>query len=353
MAKYDSLVTELKNLLPNAKNILIVLPAGSDMDKFAAGLSLFLSLKTQGKEVEIVSDDTVLVAHSHLFGVDHIQKNISQAGGNFTISLGGVVASDGTVPALQNLDWYPQGQDLNLVFHVLPGQTFQPTSVTPHSTGSGFNLIFTIGAANLNLLGSVYTQNQQIFSGIHIVNIDNEQANTSFGGTNVVDPVASSISEILVDVIPSLGLSFDGDVASNLIAGIFETTDNLKNQKALADTYLAVANCLRVGGRKPNVSVVEPVPAPVPIQAQAQSQPAGFDLSALIPQQPPIAPNFAGVSEAQAVSQTYIPPIPVIQPVSNPIPSSEERPLQEGVASADTIEVEPGWLTPKVFKGTG
>lgn len=320
--KYDTQVAEVKNLLPFAKSILIALPGGSDIDRLAAGLALFLSLNASGKEVSIVSDDTMRVAESHLFGVDHIQKNLPQTqGGNLTITLEGVAAGNGTVPALEKLDWYAEGSNLNLVFHVAAGQTFQPGRIVPHYQGSGFNLIFVIGSANLNSLGNVYLQNTAVFSGVHIVNIDNQPSNTGFGVSNMVDGNAPAISEIMTDVIPSLGLPFDADIASNLLAGIFGATLDLTSDKMTADTFMAVANCLRVGGKKPGMT-----------QTAGTSQPTpGFDLSALMP---PVVPN---VSNPQVASGSSSP---------------EERPQREGLVPADTVEPEPGWLTPKVFKGS-
>src|SRR5438445_31084 len=74
--KYDSQLIELKNSLPNAKSVLIALPVGADIDKFAAGLALFLALKNSSKEVSIVSEDTIRVAQAHLFGVDNITKTM-------------------------------------------------------------------------------------------------------------------------------------------------------------------------------------------------------------------------------------------------------------------------------------
>ena len=74
--KYDTQLTELKNLLPAAKNILIAIPTNASIDKLASTLALFLTLETVGKQANIVSDDTIKVGQSHLFGVDHVQKNI-------------------------------------------------------------------------------------------------------------------------------------------------------------------------------------------------------------------------------------------------------------------------------------
>lgn len=345
--KYDGQFGELKNLLPAAKSILIALPVGADIDKMAAGLSLFLTLEAAGKEVSIVSDDAILVGQSHLFGVDHIQKDFpSTTGGNLTLTLEGVAASDGTVPALEKLDWYAEGSNLNLVFHVLPNQTFQPAKIVPKYQGSSFNLVFTVGAVNLNALGSVYLKNQSSFSGIHIVNIDTQAANSAFGSTNILDTASSSLSEVLTNLISDLGFSLDADAASNLLAGIFDATNNLNNVKVTADTYMAVVNCLRVGGRKPSVS-----------NTVVQSQSTGTS----IPQQPAYDWNAvsAAIGQTNAPQTQSIPQyttVPVTQ--SNPEPASivgedtpspEERPAGEGVIS-ETIE--PDWLTPKIFKGT-
>lgn len=345
--KYDSQLTELKNLLPAAKSILIAMPAGADIDKLAAGLSLFLTLEAAGKQVSIVSDDNILVGQSHLFGVDHIQKTLpSTEGGNLTLTLEGVAASDGTVPSLEKLDWFAEGNNLNLVFHVLPGQTFQPGRIIPRYQGSGFNLIFVVGAVNLNALGNIYQQNQSAFSGTHIVNIDTQVANSSFGQTNVLDTNASSLSEVMTNLIAGLGYNLDADSASNLLAGIFEMTDNLQNPKVTAETYMAVASCLRVGGKKPAGTKVSEN-APQNTIAQAQPTYDWNALSAAIGQQnaPQVsAPEFTVPPVVQSATQ----PTPA-QSNDNNQPSPEERPAGEGVISET---VEPEWLTPKIFKGT-
>lgn len=347
--KYDQQIIELKNLLPTAKNILIALPTGADIDKLAAGLALFLTFETAGKQVSIASDDNILVGQAHLFGVDHIQKNLPQTeGGNLTLTLEGVAASNGTVPALEKLDWYAEGSNLNLVFHVQPGQTFQPAKIVPKYQGSGFNLIFSVGAVNLNTLGNVYSLNAQAFSGTHIVNVDTQSANTSFGATNVLDTNASSLSEIMGNLISDLGYSLDGDCASNLLAGIFEVTKNLTDPKVTADTYVAVANCLRVGGRKPFDSAQG---RPQAVDTTVQQGPS-YDLSALIPKQPFDSSSASLTAGTQGRPQTvsFIDAGDHSQPIQQAQqPSPEERPMGEGVISET---VEPEWLTPKIFKGT-
>lgn len=351
MAKYDAQLTELKNLLPTAKSILIALPANASIDNLASGLALFLTLEASGKQVSIVCDDTIKVGQSHLYGVDHVQKNIPQTdGGNLTLTLEGVAASNNTVPALEKLDWYAEGSNLNLVFHVLQGQTFQPAKIVPKYQGSGFSLIFAIGAVNLNSLGALCNQNQQVFSGTHLVNIDTQSANTGFGQTNVLDTNASCLSEVMSSLLSDLGFALDSDSASNLLAGIFDATGNLADGKVGAETFMAVANCLRVGGRKPVQAGVQASPQ---VQTQPTPSEPAFDWNSLMPAPP--APT-----SVQPVSEFTVPPVVPASPVSSvqvapqPSPpiesgSPEERPAGEAVLSETP---EPDWLTPKIFKGS-
>lgn len=332
--KYDVNLTQLKSLLPNAKNILIAVPAGSSIDKLAAGLSLFLTFEGN-KQVSIVCEDNILVSQAHLFGIDHVTKNFPAGiNGNLTLTLEGVAAVDGTIPSLEKLDWYAENNNLNLVFHVLPGQTFQPGKIVPRYQQAGFDVIFTIGAANLNVLGNIYSQNQNIFSNTHLVNIDCGVNNSSYGQTNVIDQNAASLSEVMVNLISDLGYALDADRASNLLIGIFDTTSNLSDAKVTADTYMAVANCLRVGGKKPVVGAAN---LNTPQNTISQAQPT-YDWNAVAAA---INPSDATVS--QNTTQASNVTIDVNQP------SPEERPAGEGVVSET---VEPEWLTPKIFKGT-
>lgn len=319
--KYDAQLSELQKVLPGAKNILIALSSQPAVDDLAAGLALFLSLTSAGKNVSIVSEGVIRVGHTNLFGIGQIQNKLPQtSGGNLVVSLGGVV-SGGTVPALEKLDWYPQGSDLNLVFHVIPGQKFEPTHITPRFEGGSFDLIFVIGAQSLASLGSIYLGHEESFRNIPLANIDNKAGNGGFGTTNVVDPNASSASEIMTQVLTPLQLSFEGDIASNLLAGIFAATNNLQGTNTGADTYGAVALAMQMGGQRPQ-SAAQPTPEAVSFgQAFSQPQPA------------PVPVGSA--------------PVPPVQPESASEPSPEEQPAGEEV-----VTPENDWLTPKIFKGS-
>lgn len=382
--KYDSQLSEIKAQMPGAQNILIALPGVLTVDRLAAGLSLTLALRKSGKEVLIATDGQPLVSHGNLYGVGEVKNQLNtNTGDNFVISLEGVVDSNGQIPSLEKLDWYPEGQNLNLVFHAMPGQKFEPINITHKRQGgnTGFNFIFTLGALNLNDLGSLYTQNTQLFSSSHIINLDNNQQNQNFGKTNIVDTNAASLSEMVMQIFPSLNLAADNDIASNIVAGVYDATANLTNAKP--DSFLAVGQAMQMGAKLPQSNFVSPQPvepqsAPIsqPDQAQPQvvntflTQPPAPSQIQSAPQNPP-TPNFE--SFQQTPNQGFdlskvlqIPQVPgatqnenfVSPPIANPqvqtSDSYEERPTGEYTASHSAeseAKPAPDWLTPKIFKG--
>lgn len=341
--KYDAQLTELKNQLPQAKNILIALPQTLTVDKLASALSLMLALKAAGKQVSVITEGTPLVVHSNLYGIGEVTNSLPQGGsGNYIITLEGVVEANGQIPSLEKLDWYPEGANLNLVFHTIPGQKFEPKNITSSSQNpGGFELVFVIGAPTLTDLGTLYTQNSQVFTTTHVVNIDNNPSNGGFGKTNLIDPTAGSISEMMVSLMQSLNLNLDADIASNIVAGIYDATANLTNN-AKPDSFMAVAEAMQKGAKLPSSA---PVPQP-PLSTPPQP--------ATPPPQPTLSPFSTGstssgpgfdLSKVFGMQETFVSP-PVVS-------GGEEKPVDE---MAKTIPSEgespaPDWLTPKIFKG--
>lgn len=379
MAKYDPLLGDLKTQIASASKILVALPASLTLDSLAAGLALFLSIKQSGKEASVVSSDSIKVSHSNLFGVNQIKSEMPKvSASNLTLTLEGVVASDGSVPALEKLDWFPEGENLNLVFHVLPGQKFEPKRIVPKvSGGSGFDMTFVIGSSTLEGLGALYTSNTQAFGG-KVINIDNSGNNTKYGSLALVDPEAVTLSEMIASVLQGLGLPFDTDIASNILAGIYGSTQNL-TVGVKADTFILAGQMMQFGGKIPGapagvtpIQSVPPQPTPA-VQPQA-AQPSQPQVQPSAPSTPaqeynqnfpplnqvfgfPVQPEPTAVPAPvvpQATTDNFtVPPVINTQPQAQ-VPSSEERPMGEyaGSSNPEISNPDPDWLTPKVYKGT-
>lgn len=335
--KYDSYLSELKTKLTSAQKILIALPAEITEDNLSAGLSLFLSLQQERKDVSIVTVGVIKVSHTNLFGVGKVGNLLSKnSGGNLTVTLEGVV-SNGSVPALEKLDWYPEGSNLNLVFHVLPGQKFEPAKISHSYSGAGFDLIFCLGAPNLSDLGTIYSNNLEVFSNTLLVNIDNSTTNSNFGKINIVDSQASSLSEMIGQIIPDLNLPLDQDAASNIITGIINATSNLTS-KVNPDTFLTLGRAMQSGG-----VLKQATPMPAPQDA------SNIPFSQISSQDPSYLPDWLNFKQPQTQVQESPQDVSNTQINSS---SPEEQASGEYATSSDP-EVDspaPDWLTPKIFK---
>lgn len=328
--RYDAQIGDLKTALPASSNILVALPVNLNLDNLSSGLSLLLALQKSGKTAQIVSGGQILVEHSSLIGVDQVKNQLASDGaGNLIVTLGGVVKYDDQnnpiIEGLKGVTWHPNSlkkDDLDLVFEVKPGEKIAPTAITPHFSTGKFDLILLVGVANPTDLGSIFTNNQNIFNESKVINIGSIDPNTS-------------LSSIAADIIPSLGLSLDQDIATNLLAGIFTTTNNL--QTAAAEDYEAVAQLLRVGGKRPN-----PPTGPDPTGAGGQPTPSEQDFQAIFQTQPNSAPSDNFVVPNVVSSEST-------QPLSDNQPSPEEVPMGEGI---EMEKPEADWLTPKIYKGT-
>lgn len=260
MIDYSTQIGDLPSKLASSKRVLVALSAKLSQDNLASALSLALALQNSGKTVVVVSEGTLLVSHSDLYGIGEIKNFVPSSGeGNFVIKLDGVVDPTGqlnTVPSLEKLDWYPEGSALNLVFHVVPGQRFEPNDISYGHENSGFDLVVAVDADSLDELGQVYLKNAALFSKSTVVNIDNDPSNTQFGNINILDTQVSSISEMMVGILKNLNLEMDSDIASNLVSGIYTATANL-TQKVSPETFSAVSVLMQAGGKLPEGGQIE------------------------------------------------------------------------------------------------
>lgn len=79
------------------------------------------------------------------------------------------------------------------------------------------------------------------------LNIDHHPTNTNFARVNIVDPVAAATAEILYDLILSLEMPLDVDVASNLLAGIVNDTIGFRTTNVTPKVLRTAADLLGRG----------------------------------------------------------------------------------------------------------
>lgn len=319
MIKQD-LFTSVRSSLAPAQATCIFLTKSPNYDQVAAGLALFLSLKNSGKQTIIVCPIAMTVEFSSLVGVDKVQTELSRR--NLIVSFGYVEDS------IEKVSYNIENNKFNLVIQPKPG--FPPLSsetVNYSYSGGEADLIFTVGAKRWQDLGELYQESDPLFEKQPVVNIDISPVNNQFGKINLIDPIASSCSEIVVNLISRLGLPVDRDIATNLFLGIKEMTNSFSSLKTGAGAFEAAAFCLRAGA---NRTALRPELERERRKKKISLKPMPTEVSAI---KKPEKPVF----EEEIVSSKF-PAGPSVKKTDKTDEVSKKKP-------------SPDWFEPKIYKG--
>lgn len=325
-------ISDARNLLNKSQSILIATQANPTIDSLAVSLSLYLSLSAAGKQVKVVCPSPMLVEFNRLIGVDKVTININSNGTGRNL----VISFPYEEGSIEKVSYNIEGNLFNLVIEPREGfPTITPEMVQYSFGGGNTEVILTIGAQNLENLGNLYNLNQPLFQQKPIINIDINSQNRRFGKVNIINQGVSSISESFVFLLSQLGLSLDGDMATNLLFGITEGSNNFSPQNTTAATFEAAAICLRNGAKK-SVQPSPQYPAQVisPPVFPKQSKYSSFPKQQMntIPLSSPIH------SQTRFKSQQKNP---------SPLPTYPSQPQE-----STHPETPPDWLKPKIYKGS-
>jgi phosphoesterase RecJ-like protein len=116
--------------------------------------------------------------------------------------------------------------------------------ITKEPEGS-FDLVISLDCSDLERLGPPY--NPQALAGIPIVNIDHHATNISFGTVNWVDPTAAATAQMLVALMPMLGVSPSVEIATCLLNGIVTDTIGFRTPNTTQDVLEAAVKMMNAG----------------------------------------------------------------------------------------------------------
>ena len=233
--------SDLKSYFDKANSILIVLPKKPYFDQVAAGLSLYLSLVGK-KDVSIICPTPMLVEFNRLVGVDKVSEHPEQK--NLVIHFSGYDASK--VEKVSS-----DIKDGELYLTLIPQPGAKPPAkeqVNLSYSGTFCDLIVLVGGAEEShfpiLANPEIDTVFKIHVGLRSIRMSGDDRVFSYVKTS------SSVTELIADIIRELDLEVDPDTASNLIAGIEVGSNYYASEGVTANTFQAVADLLRLGGRR-------------------------------------------------------------------------------------------------------
>ncbi len=225
----------------------ICLAENPTVDAIAAATALYLGLSKIGKSVSLACSGSI---KSELVAADKIQPSPATSGDNLVVSF---PYADGSV---DKVDYYIQGNNFNIVVVPAAEQTkLDPKQVKFSYTGGTVDFIVTIDVDSLRKLGALYSDNQDLFKGKSLINIDRHLTNGFFGSANLVNKAASSVSEMVLSLLEAMKWPIDKDIATNLYAGLVAATNNFSSYSVNAQTFEMAAYLLKRGAvKRPAVS---------------------------------------------------------------------------------------------------
>ena len=320
-------IQKVKDAIAKGNNIGIVVGQDPTLDEMAAGLSLYLLLKQLNKKAVIASPSNPIVEISSLVGINKVQTSLGGDAGDLVVSFPYVEGE------IEKVSYTLENEFLNIIVKAgEKGLSFDEKDVK-YVRGSGsVDLLFVVGTARLSDLGELVSGDK--LSNAKIINIDNKPDNQKFGDVLLVSPEATSVCELIGDLVLSLGFNIDQDIAQNLLSGLVESTNNFQNQKTTALAFEIASFAVKSGARRDDVNRQKAASFMTTPKIDNQQRQEKQTFEDLTPERPQ---RFKEDDHIQTEPEQRI------QRLKEDL--HQEGAINEGKAPID-------WLSPKVYKGS-
>lgn len=237
----------LTSALSDSKSVCIMLPKTPYFDQVAAGLSLYLALKS--KNAQIYCDTPMTVEFNRLIGVNKITTQIGNK--NLIVKL-----KDYPLANVERVNYDVDGNDLFLAVFPQPG-VLPPTKENVEISYSGVaaDTVILVGGANEThfplLAQKDFMEMKIIHIGITDISLPGRQVLSLAKGS-------SSISEVVADYLFESDLLSSEDVSTDLFMGLSEGTRNFTSNTVTAQTFEVAAKLLQKGARREQMKTFQP-----------------------------------------------------------------------------------------------
>jgi len=269
--RLQTMDNSLVSLIGSAASVAIVLPDKPTFDQVASGLALNLSFVGK-KEATISCSAPMVVEFNRLVGVDKISSESGSK--NLILKFKDYQATD-----IERVSYDIENGEFKLT--IVPKAGFpSPTQdqIEFSKAGIGSDMVILMGGnseVDFGALASGKLAGVKILHfGIKVLDAASDKNIMSFARP------ASSLSELVAQIIGECNLTMDGDIATNLIAGIEEGSNSFQGGDVTADTFQIVAGLMRAGGQRTAKTVLQTnfpagsIPGQVP--AEVKKAPADW-----------------------------------------------------------------------------
>lgn len=235
---------QVKELVGKSSNILIALKVDIKGDDLSSALALWQILRKMGKDVTVCSAGEPNEKFQFLAGCGELQKEISQ-------KTEVLISIDTKEDKVDSIYYKNEADKLNIF--LAPKNKLNLGNITIKELKANFDLIIVLNSPDLESLGSIYEKNAKLFFESPIVNIDKHASNEYFGSVNWVEITTSSTAEILCNLAQNLEVEMDSEMATCLLAGIIDETDNFLSSSVSPATLIAASELIKKGADREKI----------------------------------------------------------------------------------------------------
>lgn len=233
---------QLQELLENANSIFVIVGSNPSNDALAASVGLYQTLKTAGKDAKLVSPERPRNKFP-LPGIDDVTTEVGNQ--NLCVSFAYSEA------AVDKVSYHISEDNSRFFLTIKPRKGEKPLdteSVEIFHTGADADLLFVVGVDELDQLGKLYSDFQELFQNAQIISI--HERSSEFAKLNLTLTDEVGISQLMAGSLLDVGYRPSDQAATSLLAGIESTTGNLQSSKATAETFEVVARLMRSGAER-------------------------------------------------------------------------------------------------------
>lgn len=237
-----------QKLVAESKSPIIFIPPYPKDDVIASAFALFYVFQERDVQVQIVCDtsEEVIRKFSFIHKAPSVHQELSGAR-DFVLCF---QTKHNPISEVRT-----EKDDGELRIYITPSKasidprdfSFQPSSFT-------HDLVITIGAADKERLGNCYLSNPDIFYEVPVMNIDYQSSNELFGQVNMVDLTASTVSEIVAEII-NVGSqnNYPAFIYEYLLAGITSGTNSFQKTTTSPKAFRMASTLMDLGADQQNI----------------------------------------------------------------------------------------------------
>lgn len=236
-------------MIEDSKKLLLIPHANVDPDGLSSVLAAYAVFTSLGKDCTVICPDTLPQSLKFLPNFESLETTVPSEQ-QFVITLdtsGGI--------EIDKLQYTVEDHKVNIIVVPRKGR-ISGKRVATFEEGSSYDLIVVLDSAELPLLGTIYSENVDLFNSIPILNVDHHVSNTKFGQMQLIDPNAASATEVLYlwfTATPQWKEKITPDIATLLLTGLITDTRSFQNPNTTPRSLEIAANLLDLGARQQEI----------------------------------------------------------------------------------------------------